>query len=83
MILAAYYLAASEDDDTKKLLDEAVVFIEPVLNPDGRDRFVSWVNQNIGTPFVSDPNDREHNETWPGGRTNHYWFDLNRDWYLP
>lgn len=82
MILTAYYLAASEEDDTKKLLDEAVVFIEPVLNPDGRDRFVSWVNQNIGTPFVSDPNDREHIETWPGGRTNHYWFDLNRDWYL-
>ncbi len=82
MILAAYYLAACEDDDAKKLLDESVIFIEPVLNPDGRDRFVSWVNQNKATPFVTDPNDREHNEVWPGGRTNHYWFDLNRDWYL-
>jgi len=82
MILAAYYLAACEDEEAKKLLEESVVFIEPVLNPDGRDRFVSWVNQNKATPFVTDPNDREHNETWPGGRTNHYWFDLNRDWYL-
>jgi hypothetical protein len=82
MILAAYYLAACEDDDAKKLLEESIIFIEPVLNPDGRDRFVSWVNQNKATPFVTDPNDREHNEVWPGGRTNHYWFDLNRDWYL-
>ncbi|MFN4146010.1 MAG: M14 family zinc carboxypeptidase [Runella sp.] len=82
MILAAYYLAAANDEATRKMLDESVIFIEPVLNPDGRDRFVSWVNQNKGTPLVADPNDREHNETWPGGRTNHYWFDLNRDWYL-
>lgn len=82
MILAAYYLAASEEEEVKKWLDHAVVIIEPVLNPDGRDRFVSWVNQNKGTPLVADPNDREHNEVWPGGRTNHYWFDLNRDWYL-
>lgn len=82
MILAAYYLAACEDEEAKKLLEESIIFIEPVLNPDGRDRFVSWVNQNKAAPFVTDPNDREHNEVWPGGRTNHYWFDLNRDWYL-
>lgn len=82
MILAAYYWAACEDDEAKKMLEESVIFIEPALNPDGRDRFVSWVNQNKAAPFVTDPNDREHNETWPGGRTNHYWFDLNRDWYL-
>jgi Zinc carboxypeptidase len=82
LILAAYYLAASEDEDIKKLLDDEIVLIEPVLNPDGRDRFVSWVNQHKGSPNVTDPNDREHNEVWPGGRTNHYWFDLNRDWYL-
>lgn len=82
MILAAYYFAACEDADAKKMLDESVVLIEPVLNPDGRDRFVSWVNQHRGTPLVSDNNDREHLEVWPSGRTNHYWFDLNRDWYL-
>ncbi len=82
LIMAAYYLAASEDEDIKKLLDDEVVLIEPILNPDGRDRFVSWVNQHKGSPNVTDPNDREHNEVWPGGRTNHYWFDLNRDWYL-
>jgi hypothetical protein len=82
LIMAAYYLAASDDEDIKKLLDDEIVLIEPILNPDGRDRFVSWVNQHKGSPNVTDPNDREHNEVWPGGRTNHYWSDLNRDWYL-
>jgi Zinc carboxypeptidase len=82
MILAAYFYAACEDPEVLRQLDQMVLFIEPMLNPDGRERFVSWVNQNKGNPLVSDGNDREHNETWPGGRTNHYWFDLNRDWYL-
>ncbi|TAF97733.1 MAG: zinc carboxypeptidase [Runella sp.] len=82
MILAAYYLAACTDDNATRLLNEAVVLMEPVLNPDGRDRFVNWVNMHKASPLVADPNDREHNEVWPGGRTNHYWFDLNRDWYL-
>lgn len=82
LIMAAYYYTASEDDEAKKALDESVILIEPVLNPDGRDRFVSWVNMHKGVPNVTDPADREHNEVWPGGRTNHYWFDLNRDWFL-
>ncbi|WP_373331342.1 M14 metallopeptidase family protein [Salmonirosea aquatica] len=81
-ILTAYYLAASEDPEIQNTLTHAVIFIEPVINPDGRDRFVNWVNMHKGMPPVSDPNDREHNEVWPSGRVNHYWFDLNRDWYL-
>ena len=56
--------------------------IDPTLNPDGRDRHTHWVNTYKGSPLVDDPQDAEHNEYWPGGRTNHYWFDLNRDWYL-
>ncbi|MDZ7738474.1 MAG: M14 family zinc carboxypeptidase [Bacteroidales bacterium] len=79
-LLAAYYLAASEDEEMNIILDNSVIFIEPVLNPDGRARFTSWANMNRSDPPVADPNDREHNEAWPGGRTNHYWFDLNRDW---
>ena len=82
MLLAAYYLAACDDEAAKRLLNEAVVLMEPVLNPDGRDRFVNWVNMHKAAPLVADANDREHNEVWPGGRTNHYWSDLNRDWYL-
>ncbi|MBS0010614.1 MAG: hypothetical protein KFF49_04350 [Bacteroidales bacterium] len=79
-LLAAYYLAAAEGEEVNDILHNSVIFIEPVLNPDGRDRFASWVNMNRGMPAVADPYDREHNEAWPGGRTNHYWFDLNRDW---
>ncbi len=79
-LLAAYYLAASEEEEINNILDNSVIFIEPVLNPDGRARFASWANMNRSNPPVADPNDREHNEAWPGGRTNHYWFDLNRDW---
>jgi len=79
-MLAAYFLSAVEGEEINNILRNSVIFIEPVLNPDGRDRFASWANMNRGYPPVTDPNDREHNENWPGGRTNHYWFDLNRDW---
>ena len=79
-MLAAYYLTAAEGGEINEILSNSIIFIEPVLNPDGRNRFASWANMNRGYPAVTDPNDREHNEDWPGGRTNHYWFDLNRDW---
>ncbi|MFT6995663.1 MAG: hypothetical protein ACJA1P_002408, partial [Maribacter sp.] len=63
-------------------LKNSVIFIDPTINPDGRDRHSQWANTYQGTPEVADPQDAEHNEYWPGGRTNHYWFDLNRDWLL-
>lgn len=81
-ILTAYYLAASEDEEVKKWLKNAVIILEPSINPDGRDRHSHWANSKKGIPLVADPNDMEHNEVWPSGRFNHYWFDLNRDWYL-
>ena len=81
-LLTAYYLTASEDPETTKWLSEMIVLIDPAYNPDGRDRHTHWANMHKGTPPVADPLDREHNEAWPGGRTNHYWFDLNRDWFL-
>lgn len=81
-LLTAYYLAASEDKETLQWLNEMVILLDPVYNPDGRDRHSHWANMHKGSPFVADPLDREHNEAWPGGRTNHYWFDLNRDWFL-
>lgn len=81
-MLTAYYLAANEDEETVKWLDEMVVLLDPVYNPDGRDRHSNWVNMHKADPPVEDPRDREHHEIWPGGRTNHYWFDLNRDWFL-
>lgn len=81
-LLSAYYLTANQDEETEKWMKEMVVLVDPVYNPDGRDRHTHWANMHKGTPPVADPLDREHNEVWPGGRTNHYWFDLNRDWYL-
>lgn len=81
-LLTAYTLAASQDPAVKKYLDKAVIFIDPTINPDGRDRHTQWANTYKASPLVADPQDAEHNEYWPGGRTNHYWFDLNRDWLL-
>ncbi|ALT00079.1 M14 metallopeptidase family protein [Lacimicrobium alkaliphilum] len=81
-LLIAYYLAAAQGPEVDKLLDEAVILMEPALNPDGLSRFAQWVNMHKGKSLVADPNHREHWQHWPSGRTNHYWFDLNRDWLL-
>jgi hypothetical protein len=81
-MLVAYHLAAAESDEVGKLLDEAVVIVDPSLNPDGLARFAGWANMHRGRVLVADPDHREHREGWPNGRTNHYWFDLNRDWLL-
>ena len=81
-MLTAYYLTASESDETKKWLSDMVILMDPVINPDGRDRHSHWANMHKASPVVADPLDREHTEIWPGGRFNHYWFDLNRDWFL-
>jgi hypothetical protein len=81
-VLLAYYMAAAQGERVEKLLKESVVLLDPCYNPDGLHRFSSWVNMHKSKTLVSDPSDREYNETWPGGRTNHYWFDLNRDWLL-
>jgi len=79
-LLVAYYLAAAESDEINTILDNTVILLDPSINPDGYSRFEQWVNQYMSEVSVSDPNNVEHNEAWPRGRTNHYWFDLNRDW---
>jgi len=81
-LLTAYTLTASNSPEILGYLKDAVIFIDPTINPDGRDRHTQWANAYQGNPEVADPQDAEHNEYWPGGRTNHYWFDLNRDWLL-
>lgn len=77
-----YHLAAGQGPEIERALQNTVVLLDPMLNPDGRDRFADWVNRNRGGVHTTDPADREHNEPWPGGRSNHYWFDLNRDWLV-
>jgi len=81
-LLTAYTLVASNSPEVQNYLQNAVIFIDPAINPDGRDRHTQWANQYKASPLVSDNQDAEHNEMWPRGRTNHFWFDLNRDWLL-
>ena len=78
--LVAYYLAAAEDEDVREMLDKTIILMDPCLNPDGSNRFATWVNSHKSMNNVSDPNSIEFSEAWPGSRSNHYWFDLNRDW---
>lgn len=81
-LLVAQYLAAAETEEVRNWLDNAVILLQPSLNPDGHDRFAQWANNHKGVTAVADTQHREHNEPWPNGRPNHYWFDLNRDWLL-
>jgi hypothetical protein len=76
----AYYLAAAQGPEIEALLKDMVILMDPSFNPDGLQRFAYWANTNKSIHLVSDNNDREYHEVWPGGRTNHYWFDMNRDW---
>lgn len=75
-----YYLAYGQGESINQILENTVVLLVPNFNPDGRDRFANWTNNNRGQNPSADTQDRERLEPWPGGRTNHYWFDLNRDW---
>ncbi|GAB2476563.1 peptidase M14 [Hymenobacter qilianensis] len=79
-LLTAYYLTASTSPETQQWLEQSVITIDPLENPDGRDRASHWFDQSKSWPVVTDPLDREHTEAWPGGRTNHFYTDLNRDW---
>ncbi|MEO9804845.1 MAG: M14 metallopeptidase family protein [Reichenbachiella sp.] len=79
-LLVAYYLAAAENNEVKQWLDNTIIVLDPSYNPDGLNRFATWVNSRRSKNLVSDPNNTEQNEPWPRARTNHYWFDLNRDW---
>jgi hypothetical protein len=79
-ILEAYYWAAAQGEAVNKVLDNTVILLDPSFNPDGLHRFSTWVNMHKSKNLVTDPANRELNEVFPRGRTNHYWFDLNRDW---
>ncbi len=81
-MLTAYYLVAGEGAKIDEILANAVILIDPALNPDGLQRHSTWVNMYRGNTLTTDPAGREFSEAWPGGRTNHYWFDLNRDYIM-
>jgi len=81
-MVVAYYLAASQEASIKTMLANTIIVLEPSINPDGMDRFVNWVSTYRGAADNSDVNHIEHHQSWISGRTNHFWFDLNRDWLL-
>ena len=81
-MLVAYYLAAAQGKEIEEKLQNSVILLDPSLNPDGLNRFASWANTHKSKNLVDDPNSMELNQRWPSARTNHYWFDLNRDWML-
>ncbi|MBK8699729.1 MAG: zinc carboxypeptidase [Saprospiraceae bacterium] len=81
-MLVAYYLAAGQSGEVTATLSNCFILLDPCYNPDGVTRFATWANSHRGKNLITDPMTREYNEMWPGGRTNHYWFDLNRDWLL-
>ena len=78
-MMTAYQLCAGTDARTQSILENAIVIIDPNVNPDGRERYVQWVNSTVGARPNPSPVSIEHSEPWPGGRTNHFFFDLNRD----
>jgi hypothetical protein len=75
-----FALVDPTNENTKKWLENTIVIIDPCINPDGRDRYVNWYNENANSEYNINPDAKEHHEPWPGGRANHYLFDLNRDW---
>lgn len=79
-LMTIWSLLDPANTKTKEWLRNTVVIIDPCINPDGRDRYVNWFNSVVGKKANPDRISREHREPWPGGRTNHYNFDLNRDW---
>lgn len=79
-MVTAWHLLAHQDESTKTLLQDTVIYLDPLQNPDGRARFVSRYYATIGLEPAADRIAAEHNEPWPNGRTNHYLFDMNRDW---
>jgi len=82
-LVTVYHLAAAQGKEIEDVLKNTIILVDPSINPDGLSRFAQWANQHKSlNKLVTDPASREYNEVWPGGRTNHYWFDLNRDWLL-
>lgn len=81
-LVLAYHLAAARAEPVERLLRDVVVLLDPIQNPDGRERFVRHLAETSSGPPRTDPQAAEHDEPWPSGRFNHMLFDLNRDWFF-
>ena len=81
LMMAYHLLAARNDPRVQQMMERTIIVIDPVQNPDGRDRFIANFRTNVGIAPRMDRQAAEHDEGWPSGRVNHYMFDLNRDWF--
>jgi hypothetical protein len=81
LVEAYHLLAAQRDQRVETILRESIVLIDPLQNPDGRARFIASNRQGRAASPDPEPAAAEHDEPWPGGRSNHYLFDMNRDWF--
>jgi len=77
-----YYLAAAQSTELDRILNESVVLVTAIFNPDGHNQRIAWLDAYSSKRSTSDPADMEHDSMWQFARTNHYWFDLNRQWLL-
>ena len=77
-----YHLAAAQGDEIEAILDDSVILVTAIFNPDGHSKRIAWVDAYGGRRAISDPSHVEHRFSWSFARTNHYWFDLNRQWLL-
>ncbi|MFB0908674.1 MAG: M14 family zinc carboxypeptidase, partial [Spirosomataceae bacterium] len=80
VMVVLYELLNKQNAVTQDILKNTIVILDPCINPDGRDRYANWYNRFVGTKPDLNAASIEHHEPWPGGRFNHYLFDLNRDW---
>src|SRR6185436_18459435 len=78
---AHHLLAARGDATVDRILRESLVVIDPLQNPDGRARFLATNRLAQAAAPDPEPIAAEHDQPWPGGRYNHYLFDMNRDWF--
>ncbi|MFH6982363.1 M14 family metallopeptidase [Marinoscillum luteum] len=78
--LTTLYELVRSDSDKAEWLENTLIVMDPCVNPDGRERYVNFYWQYANQPYNANPDSWEHHESWPGGRANHYLFDLNRDW---
>jgi len=81
-VLTVYYLAAAQGEKINALLNKSIILVDPCLNPDGFTRHSTWANMHQSATEMGKTDSRQYREVWPGGRFNHYWFDLNRDYLL-
>ncbi|TVP74073.1 MAG: peptidase M14 [Gemmatimonadales bacterium] len=72
--LLAHHMATSESEEVRRIRDDVVMLLMPMINPDGHRIMVDWYRDVARTPFefTNTP------EVWH----EYVGHDLNRDWFM-